>query len=78
MEAESPSYLGALVTADLQALGILVDLPKGKRGQTRVQGATLSPRRLARQSDQRGSLPVNHNTFLFMRDQQIIVPKCNS
>lgn len=37
VEAESPSYLGALVTADLQALGILVDLAKGKRGQTWVQ-----------------------------------------
>lgn len=37
VEAESPGHLGALVTANLQALGILVDLVKGKGGQTRVQ-----------------------------------------
>lgn len=37
VEAESPSHLGALVTANLQALGLLVDLVKGKGGQTRVQ-----------------------------------------
>lgn len=73
MDAESPSHLGALVTANLQALGILVDLIKDKGGQTWVQ-----PRTLARQSNQRVSRPVNHNTFLFMKYQLIIFPKRSS
>lgn len=37
VEEASSSHLGALVTTNLQALGILVDLVKGKGGQTWVQ-----------------------------------------
>ena len=37
VEAASSSHLEALVTANLQALGLLVDLVKGKGGQTWVQ-----------------------------------------